>query len=118
MSLDITITTHTMVYAPWEDGADEREQLTSASDAEQVTVYDLTDRNLSEFIAKRLDDAGCDQSSYGLTGNDYARADARMSYSGSYDHPYSGELTETSMHISGTDWSDDCARMAFIEWSN
>jgi hypothetical protein len=117
MPIDITIATHVTTYAPWEDGADEREQTDTSSSTEQVTVSDLTDRNLSEFITLRLNE--CTENSYGLARvDDYPRADARMYYSGRYEHLYTGELTETSVHISGADWNDNTAAMAFIEWTS
>lgn len=119
----ITITIHTTVYAPWRDGDDERERLDSDSSEHVITDEDMRDAlaegdSLPAYVASILTDgrgSGC----WAVYASDFPRVNEGTWYSAeAYEHPYTGELTETTYHLSGPEWTYALARdvAAIAKW--
>lgn len=121
----ITITLHTTVYAPWEDGADERERLDSYSSAHLITDEDMraalaNGGTLSAYVASVLTNGSDGSECWAVYASDAPRVTEGTWYSAeAYEHPHTGELTETSYHLSGPEWTYSLARdvAAIARWS-
>lgn len=120
----ITITIHSTVYAPWGEGDDERERLDSYSSEHVVTDDDIREAlaegdTLPAHVASILTDgrgSGC----YAVYASDAPRVTERTWYSAeAYEHPHTGELTETTYHLSGPEWNVAMARdvATIVKWS-
>lgn len=106
---EITITKYTTLYAPWEEGADDREVI---GEDEVVVMIDDDDEytmhsdgvTLAEYLADIVRDAGTIEPSD-------SKPTARTWFidPDGYEHPYTGTLEITSVHVSGSDWTDALA---------
>jgi len=98
----IKITQHVTIYAAWEDGADERENLGSDS---------IVEWHYLEDVATHLRAVGATEPS----SSPYGGLHTWYSTEG-YEHPYSGELEESSFHLDGL--ADDEARAIYTAVTN
>lgn len=120
----ITITIHTTVYAPWLDGADERERVDSYSREHVITDEDIREAiadggSLAHHMTGVLT-GGCGSDLYAVYASDAPRVNERTSYSAEpYEHPHTRELTETTHHLSGPEWTYPLARevAAIANWN-
>jgi hypothetical protein len=82
-----TLATYTNVFAPWQEGDDEREKISEDSDTE-------TFERLSE-VAEWLRKHGYQSPS--ISPGPYS-LHTWLSELDPYEHPYTGTLTETTVH--------------------
>lgn len=94
------ITTYTVTYASWRDGADEREKTSTRSEDWDATPdTDAGDTSPVDAAVRRLrDDLFCTEPS---TWPDCSPGATWWAQSDPYEHPYTGELTEVTAHLSG-----------------
>lgn len=104
-----TLTIRTTRYAPWEDGADERERL--GVDTETVEIESDEDETLAEAVHRELEKRGLTSFSEEGPGVDGSH-DGWFYDPDGYEHPYDGTYEESSGHLSD-DFTPDERRAVF-----
>lgn len=96
----ITIDRYTVTYAAWEEGADERGRISESHIAHTVDPADADeDTTLVDLIVHEL--------SYAVEPSSYPDWHPGTWYSEEpYEHPYTGELEEVTVHLSGLSEQD------------